>query len=49
MAPNASQISPVPEQSGELPILKLTDLNVHFPIREGLLNRSRHTVKRWAG
>ena len=49
MGPNANLISPVPEQSGELPILKLTDLNVHFPIRDGLLNRSRHTVKAVGG
>ena len=31
------------------PILKIRDLQVHFPIREGLLNRAKHTVKAVGG
>lgn len=36
-------------EESDTPILKLTDLHVHFPIREGLLHRSRHTVKAVGG
>jgi oligopeptide/dipeptide ABC transporter ATP-binding protein len=35
--------------AAETPILELTDLHVHFPIREGLLNRSLQTVKAVGG
>jgi len=36
-------------ETADQPILELTDLHVHFPIREGLLNRSVHTVKAVSG
>jgi oligopeptide/dipeptide ABC transporter ATP-binding protein len=45
----ANQTATNANQAGELPILKLIDLNVHFPIREGVFNRNRHTVKAVGG
>lgn len=50
MAFNNSQNAVIERsEATDAPILQLIDLHVHFPIREGLFNRRKHTVKAVGG